>query len=161
MHYNGASGDFPIVDNVVHLSFAYFGDRDPPVTIPPPAALDDPNPSDEYGAGENCLFTRTDGELMPRLPTLGDGAGDVELTAAIMTDGPWCPNSSAADRFDADLLRIDRVRVRLRVQAAAEIFRGPAGALFSHGGTGQHALRMVPDWELRWDVSPRNLGLGR
>lgn len=161
MHYNGASGDFPVLDNVAHLSFAYFGDPRPPANLLRPDAADDPDPGDEYPPGENCVFARVDDEVVPRLPALSTGVALVVLGAPVFTDGPWCPNATAVDRFDADLLRIRRVRVRLRVQTGAAIFRGPASALFSHAGTARSALRLVPDVDLRFDVSPRNLNAGR
>ena len=34
----------------------------------------------------------------------------------MLTDGPFCPDSTSASRFDADLLRIRKVGVVLRVQ---------------------------------------------
>ena len=37
-------------------------------------------------------------------------------TAAILTDGPYC--GSGDNQFDADLLRVRKVRVTLRMQAA-------------------------------------------
>jgi len=39
--------------------------------------------------------------------------------------------------------------------------RGPAGILFAHGGTATSAHRYVPDQEIRFDITPRNLNLGR
>ena len=35
----------------------------------------------------------------------------MKLTAGQLTDGPWCPNATSTNRFDADLLRIRKVRV--------------------------------------------------
>ena len=98
---------------------------------------------------------------MPRLPVLSEGPALVALEPGAMTDGPWCPNAASAARFDADLLRIRRVRVRLRVQTGSAVFRGPAGPLFVHGGSARSALRMVPDVELQFDVTPRNLNATR
>jgi prepilin-type N-terminal cleavage/methylation domain-containing protein len=161
MHYNGASGDFPVVDNVVHLSFAYFGDPAPPVSIGAPGPGVDSDPVDEYPAGENCLFVRVNGDAVPRLPRLADGTGMQSLDATALTDGPWCPNAAAADRFDADLLRVRRIHVRLRVQAGNAGFRGPAGALYGRGGIARHSLRLVPDADVQFDVTPRNLNTGR
>ena len=34
MHYDGADNDVPIVDNVVGLEFEYFGDPQPPMSLP-------------------------------------------------------------------------------------------------------------------------------
>jgi hypothetical protein len=99
----------------------------------------------------------------PRLGALGDGAGTtlVKLTEAQLGDGPWCPDAMNAHRYDADLLRIRRVSVMLRLEAALSALRGPAGPLFSHGGTARAASRWVPDQEIRFDVSPKNLNTGR
>ena len=84
--------------------------------------------------------------------------GLVGLTAADLTDGPWLPDVAAADRFDADLLRVVTVRVRLRVEAAVDALRGPAGLLFTRGGPARPG-RWLPDEELEFDASPRNLSL--
>jgi hypothetical protein len=85
----------------------------------------------------------------------------VALTAAQLTDGPFCPDDTNANRWDADLLRIRRIGVRLRVQAAIAALRGPAGVLFARAGTSKGGFRSVPDQELQFDISPRNLNLGR
>jgi hypothetical protein len=92
------------------------------------------------------------------------GRGDpilTKLTAAQLTDGPWYPDATAVDRWDADLLRIRRVAVTLRVEAAAASLRGPASALFAHGGASRGGHAWVPDIEVRFDVTPPNLNLGR
>jgi hypothetical protein len=52
------------------------------------------------------------------------------------------------------------VRVTLRVQSAIASLRGPAGTLFRNGGTARGSDRYVPDVEVRFDVTPRNLGSG-
>ena len=91
---------------------------------------------------------------------LAAGASLVRLTPQLLTDGPWCPGAAAARRFDADLLRLRRVRVTLRVQAASAALRGK-GDLFARPGTSPGDRRYVPDQEIRFDVSPRNLNLGR
>src|SRR5262249_2406146 len=54
---------------------------------------------------------------------------------------------------------VRRVRVRVRVQAAVESLRGPAGALFVHAGSARQARRWVPDFETTVDVALRNAGL--
>ena len=83
----------------------------------------------------------------------------VRLDPATLIDGPWCPDAAAPERFDADLLRIRRVSVRLRVQAPRP-FRGPAGELFVHGGDARTS-GWVPDQEIQFDVAPRNLNRDR
>lgn len=172
--YDGTTNpDVPVVDNVVGLSFAYYGDPQPPIMRKP---ITDPvGPWTTYGAppyaaavapfaaGENCTFVN-DGSPTPR-PRLAAFAAPsdalVKLTPAQLTDGPWCPDDAAAGRFDADLLRVRRVAVTLRVQAGVAALRGPAGLLFTYGGTARSAVAWVPDQEIHFDVAPRNLNLGR
>jgi hypothetical protein len=170
--YDGYASDLPVVDDVVGLEVEYFGDPNPPQRVPgralsdprgpwttygpPPPELEVDNPADAWGPGENCAFAAAGGEHVPRLAWLGSG-GPVRLNESLLTDGPWCPDASFANRYDADLLRIRRVHVILRVQVAAAALRGPAGALFSRGGTSTSAQRFVPDIEVRFDVTPRNM----
>jgi len=85
----------------------------------------------------------------------------VELTPGMLSDGPWCPDGTSPNRFDADLLRVRSVRVTVRVQAALASLRGPASALFLKGGTARAGDLYVPDLEVQFDVTPRNLNLGR
>jgi hypothetical protein len=98
---------------------------------------------------------------------LGNGLSLVPLTAANLTDGPWCPDPGNSNRYDADLLRIRKVRVTLRVQTGNRALRGSGSlaeggdALFKNAGTGVSLARTVPDRAIRFDVSPRNLNLGR
>jgi prepilin-type N-terminal cleavage/methylation domain-containing protein len=174
MHYNGYDRDEPLVDDVVGLQFVYYGDPQPPFLLsmtkrphttygpkPPPLGFD--NPGDPWTAGENCLFRIDGGSGQPvsRIPALAAGTGLVEITQAMLQDGPWCPGPAAPNRFDADMLRVRRVGVRLRVQVASADLRGPAGLLFSKAGTSKDAKRLVPDQEIRFEVTPRNMNLGR
>lgn len=173
MYHDGVEAR-PLVDNVVKLEFQYFGDSQPPVLTGKP--LSDPiGPWTTYGPppppltetragwpqGESCTFKVVSGQHVPRLTALGPGIGQVELTKAMLEDGPWCPGTAGANHFDADILRVRRVRVKLRVQAALAALRGPASTLFMKGGTGQAGDRLVPDQELMFDVTPRNMNLGR
>jgi type II secretory pathway pseudopilin PulG len=178
MHYDGYLTDQPVVDNVVKLEFRYFGDPQPPMLIPGKSLCDvavkgpfttyGPKPpcmglppKGTYPSGENCVFTISAGGQVPRLPALAATTGEVELTQAMLTDGPWCPDPTFDNRFDADLLRIRRVAVTLRVQAALASLRGPAGLLFTRGGTSTSSQRYVPDQEIKFSVTPRNMTLGR
>ena len=172
MRYDGNLTDVPIADNVVGLSFEYYGEVTPPQLraglIPPttygpnPPELGVDNTTDNWGAGENCTFMVSNGSHAQRLPSLAGGAnGLVKLTEEQLKDGPWCPDSAAPGRYDADLLRIRKVRVTLRVQAANPSLRGPAGTLFTRGGTSRGAERFIPDHEIKFDVLARNLNLGR
>jgi hypothetical protein len=53
------------------------------------------------------------------------------------------------------------VSVTLRVESALSALRGPAGLLFARAGTSRLASRWVPDLEVRFDVTPRNLDTER
>jgi hypothetical protein len=176
MHYDGEQTDLPVADNIVGLAFEYFGDPQPPRLLrpvsdakgpwttygPKPPALGVENPEGTYLPGENCTFEVTNGQHVPRLATLAANvSGLVQLGGATLTDGPWCPGTASPRRFDADLLRIRRVRITIRVQAGLKSLRGPAGPLFVHAGSCTDARRLVPDQEVRFDVTPRNLNLAR
>ena len=87
--------------------------------------------------------------------------GVTPVTAAELTDGPWRPDGASPDRWDVDLLRIRTVGVTVRVEAALAVLRGPAGLLFTNGGTARAANRWIPDEEIRFRVSPRNLNSRR
>jgi hypothetical protein len=176
MHYDGTNNpDVPVVDHVVGLRFDYYGEPSPPALQRPasdpagPWTTYGPKPpapgvkATDYPAGENCAFeVDTSGQPVPRLTVLGGGnLALVKLTAAQLTDGPWCPDAADLNRWDADLLRIRKVAVTLRVEAAASALRGPASVRFTHGGTAQRGSLWVPDQEIRFQVAPRNLNLGR
>ena len=170
MHYDGADNDVPVVDNVVGLEFEYFGDPQPPITIGKP--LTNPvGPWTTYGPKpppltlDNCVFMN-DGSPVPapRLPVLGPGGVTttlVKLTQGQLTDGPWCPDANSPNRFDADLFRIRKIGVRIRLQTGNDSLRGPASALFTYGGTSRGGNKYIPDQEVRFQVTPRNLNLGR
>jgi hypothetical protein len=85
------------------------------------------------------------------------GVDGVALDASMLQDGPWSPGDATTGVFDEDLLLIRRVRVTLRVQAARAALRGPAGVLFTNGGTAASMGRYLPDREIRVDIAPRNL----
>jgi len=51
--------------------------------------------------------------------------------------------------------------VTFRVQASAATMRGPAGVLFARAGSGRRTDRLVPDQAVQFDITPRNLNLGR
>jgi type II secretory pathway pseudopilin PulG len=184
--YDGHASNLPVVDNVAGLGFEYFGEpaapalrrpvSDPvgPWTTygprPPPVGVDETG--DDWGPGENCAFRVVDGQHLPRLPDLSAGPPGalVPLPLELLADGPWCPGASngagleLTDRFDADLLRVRRVRVTVRVQVAPEALRGrnPAGAtLFANPGTSRSGHALVPDHEIRFEVTPRNMHVGR
>jgi hypothetical protein len=148
MHYDGFSTVTPVLDNIAGLDFEYYGDPSPPsfarpgkdqtVTYgpspPKPGVTQAPFPP-----GENCTWQMSGGGQVTRMASLGS-AGLVKLTASQFTDGPWCPDDVNTNRYDADLLRIRKVRATLRVKSGND---------------------SVPDRSVRFDVSPRNLNLGR
>jgi hypothetical protein len=171
-HYDGFATARPAVDHVVAVAFDYFGEAGPPQLrpgvdlaaprgpwttygpAPPPVDVDDPDTA--WPAGENCVFEVAEGAHRSRLPPLGGTGELVPLSAAQLSDGPWCPDPAAVRRFDADLLRIRRVRVRLRVEAASDALRGGAGSLFVRPGSAARAATLIPDQEVVMDVVPRN-----
>ena len=168
----GGGADVPVVDHLVALTFEYYGDAQPPALIgsaqettygPRPPALDEQIPTHGYPAGESCTFTidPLSGLQAPRLDVLGPAGTLVPLAAARLTDGPWCPDEANVNRWDADLLRIRKIGVTLRIQAANAALRGPAGVLFAHGGTSRNGLRWLPDLQVRFEVAPRNLAFGK
>ncbi len=172
MHYDGFQTILPVLDNVVGVNFEYYGDPTPPtmkrpgvdqtVTYgPKPPALG--VTQNAWPAGENCTIQVVAGQQQSRLTTLGGPtSGLVQLTAATLTDGPWCPNALSSNRFDADLLRIRKVRVTLRVQTGDASLRGAVSTgLFVKPGTSVDGLHRVPDQQIRFDISPRNMNLGR
>jgi hypothetical protein len=130
---------------------------------PKPPALGVDVASDSWPAGENCTF-RVDpasGQHVSRLATLGGPGTLTALTGAQLSDGPWCPDATNLNRYDADLHRVRQIRVTFRVQTGVANMRGPAGVLFSRAGTGRLSDRLVPDQAVQFDVTPRNLNLGR
>ena len=170
MHSDGsASPDVPVLDHVVGLSFQYEGEPRAPIitstgdTSYGPAPPDSSTRPTAYPAGENCAFRldETSGMAVSRLPALSAETALTSLTAAMLTDGPWCPDEANANRWDADLLRIRKVSVAVRIEAAPAALRGPASALFANGGTSRDVNRWVPDQEIRFQVSPRNMNLER
>jgi prepilin-type N-terminal cleavage/methylation domain-containing protein len=180
--YDGsARGGVPVVDHLAGLTFEYFGDPQPPAlrtpgacdpAAPPPCTTYGPPPPPVgvqpagYPPGENCVFAVDAASRLQvsRLGVIGAGGSSLELVplgTAEFTDGPWCPDASSPGRFDADLLRIRMIRVTLRIEAAVDALRGPAGVLFARGGTARDLTRVIPDREIQIEVSPRNLNFGR
>ena len=106
------------------------------------------------------MFTVADGRHEPRLAELGPFGHLVPLPAGLFGDGPWCPDGNAARRFDADLLRVRQVRVRVRAEAPRTM-RGAAGAFFTRRGVASAAMQLAPDQEAVLDIVPRNLATRR
>jgi hypothetical protein len=127
MRGNGRTA-FPLVDGVRDLHFTYYADPDP-ASAPAIGA-----------AGGTCVYAPGP-PPRPLLAPLG-GVSLSELSESELTDGPFC--GIAPNRFDADLLRIRRVRVALGV--------GPVS------GAGS---RHTSAFELSFDVTPHNLNFAR
>jgi hypothetical protein len=145
MLYDGYQSDLPLVDNVVALQFAYFGDPNPASVAAPPA-----------GSSGSCVYAAGS----PPVPLLSDLPGStlVPLAMEQLTDGPLCGIAPA--RFDGDLLRIRRVRVTIRVQVGAEPLRG-TGRHFANAGSSKADDNSVMDYEMTFDVAPRNMSPAR
>ena len=165
MRYDGYQEDLPIADNVVGLAFEYYGEPAAPALLKP---LTDPKgPWTNYGPkpkadSSNCLFDLVNGNhvAVSTMPSLGTGPL-VKLKKEKLIDGPWCPDSTMGNRFDADLLRIRKVKVTMRVQVGKKSLRGADTTLFMRPGSSSGGMQFVPDQQLAFEVSPRNLNFGR
>lgn len=162
-----AGAEQPIIDHVAEFDVALFGtglppqpgtrEEDPPTYGATPPALGIDDERDSWAEGENCsLAVDDDGRRAPRLQALASPGALVPLHPSGLSDGPWCPDAADRSAFDADLLRVRRVDVRLRVEAASSAMRGPAGRLFRRSGEAGEAARWVPDLDLRVAVTLRN-----
>jgi prepilin-type N-terminal cleavage/methylation domain-containing protein len=69
-------------------------------------------------------------------------AGGQLIVMDRFADGPWVPDAVSADRFDADLRAIRRVRAFVRLRPARVFSAAP-----------------IADLEIATDISPRNLNL--
>jgi hypothetical protein len=146
-HYDGLDTDVPIVDNVVDLRFEYWGDPQPPRTPKPPTGV------------QNCVLNASGN---PRGAVLSAQTGSlVRLQGTLLTDGlpDWC--GAGTNQFDPDLLRIRKVNVLVRVQASNSTMRGTDTRFFRKPGLGVGAGGWIPDYEVRFEVTPRNLNLVR
>lgn len=147
--YDGFSRDVPLVDNVVGVRFEYFGDPTPPLNPKPPIGV------------ANCLYDATGGYNSAEMPVLPATDGSLAaLPIDSFKNGPWCGAANSSNRFDADLLRIRKVRVTVRVQVANSSLRGSDGR-WVNPGTATGGVREVPDYTVSFDVTPRNLNLAR
>ena len=145
MVYDGNT-DTPIADNVVDLRFDYYGDPNPPEFPKPPA-------------GEaNCLYDAAGNYVGPGVLAATHGSL-AALTPAVLSNGPYCGGGS--NQFDADLLRVRKVRVTLRVQTAVEGLRSNNATLFMKPGKARGSDRVLPDYRVTFEVTPRNLNLSR
>jgi prepilin-type N-terminal cleavage/methylation domain-containing protein len=145
-HYDGDQTDVAVVDDVVGVLFEYFGDPNPPINPKPPLGT------------PNCLYDAA-GNLIGGMNVLAPQGGSLaQLPLTMLNDGPWC--GAGNNQFDADLLRVKKVRATLRVRSSQASLRG-TGADFVDAGTSNSALRSQRDYTVRFEVSPRNMNLGR
>jgi hypothetical protein len=147
MRYNGGLEDTPLVDNLVDMNVSYFGDPNPPK---PPLGQ------------ANCLYDGAGVPKVPELPVLALTDGSLAaLPPAILTDGPFCGGDT--NQYDADLLRVRKVRVVLRMQVASAALRGSdrSDTRWVNHGTSQGGAKSVPDYIVTFEVAPRNLNLAR
>jgi len=144
MVYDGDASDVPLVDHVVDLRIAYYADPAPDRLPRPPAGAS----TCVYGAGDPPI---------PLLANLG-GLAPKRLAPVRLTDGPVCGN--APNRFDGDLLRVMRIAVTIRLETEAAEFRG-AGPAFLRPGRSTGGVRYVPDQQVTFEVSPRNMSTTR
>ncbi len=145
--YNGGATDVALMDNLVDMQVSYFGDPNPPLLPKPPA-------------GEaNCLYDAAGNYRNLPVLALGDGSL-APLPGAILKDGPiFC--GSGSNQYDADLLRVRKVRVMLRVQVASPALRGMNATLWKQPGSSPGGQGSVPDYSVTFEVAPRNLNLAR
>jgi hypothetical protein len=140
MVYDGARSDVPLVDHIADLQFAYYGDPRPDSVSPP-----------EPGAS-NCAYAGS-----PAVSILANLGGDApkRMDPSLLSDGPAC--GQPPYQFDADLLRIRRVSLTVRVEAESAEFRA-GGIGFRSPGVSRAFARSVPDLQTTLDVTPRNMG---
>jgi len=119
---------FALVDGVRDLHFTYYADPDP-------------SSAPAIGAASGTCVYAPGPPPRPLLAPLG-GVSLSELSAADLTDGPFC--GSAPNRFDADLLRVRRLRVALQI---IPVSSSPS--------------RQPSTFELSFDVTPHNLNVAR
>lgn len=119
--YDGDASDQPVVDGVAALAFEYFGAADPPRWPQPPLGQ------------ENCRYDHA-GVWRGGVTLSASDASLAALPLTMLSDGPWCGAGGAA--FDADLLRVRRIRVVARLHASDR-----------------------PDFRVTFDIAPRNLAI--
>jgi prepilin-type N-terminal cleavage/methylation domain-containing protein len=141
--YNGDTSDLPLVDDVLEMTVEYFGEARPPTA---------PRPLEGQA---NCLYASDGSYQSGSMPVLDAPGGLALLTTDLLADGPWC--GAGPRQFDADLLRIRRLRVTLRLQASDPAVRGSDPARFRVPGAARRPGGMVPDATVVVDVSPQNL----
>jgi hypothetical protein len=131
------SASLPLVDAVTGVRFTYYGDPRPPTRPRPPAGT------------ANCLYDAA-GNPAPLAVLGADPLALIELPLSLFADGPWC--GSGDFEYDADLLRVRRIGVRIDLEAVVEWLRADRGPT---------ALSSVADYGLSIGITPPNLGAAR
>jgi hypothetical protein len=115
-----------VADHVTAFVVELWGEGDPPA-------------GPRFPPGDETCITLADGR--PRLGAWAvPGSPPMRLDVARLSDGPWC--GTPPFRFDADLFRVRRVRVRLRLEPDSTAVRG------------RHPARDVRDVDVVIDVAP-------
>jgi hypothetical protein len=128
----------PVAGHIAGFAVELWGDGAPPA-------------GPRWPPGEDTCLTLADGT--PRLPAWAPaGAPHVRLDPARLADGPWC--GVAPFRVDADLFRVRRVRVRLRLEADHDGVRGRDPARAGRPGRATTPAREVHDLDVAIDVAP-------
>ena len=140
--YDTDNTDVPLMDDVVGMTMEYFGAVAPPM-FPEPAV-----------GQANCLYDAAGVRLSGMAHLSAGEDGLASLPIEMFNDGPWCGSGALA--YDADLLRIRRVRVTLRLQVSLPGLRATGGR-FTNPGTSRSASKSIPDAIVVFDISPRNL----
>jgi hypothetical protein len=144
-HYTGwIDPPEAVAANAMDFRVEYFGDPSPPRWPRPAIGV------------SNCVIDDSGNPRLPALPS--NGSSLVELTPAMLTDGPLC--GVVPNQFDADLYRLKKVRVTFRMQVGLQDLRG-TGDWFAAPGTSRGGTRFVPDYTMTYEISPRNLNLTR
>jgi hypothetical protein len=130
---DGLNAEVPLLDDVESVECSYYGTAQPPMEPRPPLGT------------ASCLFDEAGASRLPALPSAGQSW--VELPLAMFRDGPFC--GSGGMQYDADLLRVRRVVVRVRVRAV----RSAWGA----GVVSTPLARLGDTREVIIDASIRNL----
>lgn len=144
-HSDGFQSDVPAIDGVVAARFEYWGEDQPPSAPMPPTGL------------ANCLYDAAGTPLPWSGAAFAGRASLIPLPLSEFRDGPWC--GSGENRFDADLMRVRRVRMSVTLQAPDDLrLRTP---LFVMPGRSSSSIRAVRDLSFSIDVTPRNLNAGR
>ena len=105
-----------------------------------------------------CLFDAAGNPVVSLATVPTQGASLAPLPLDLFTDGPWCGEGDR--RFDADLVRIRVVGLRIRLQTGLDQFRG-TGLAFLRPGTNTRPATAVADVAMTSEVTPWNLNLGR